>query len=101
MQHGVVEYQAMVTVLQAISTAATVPVVRVPWLEPGILMRTLEAGADGVLCTMINPREGAQKLVAWTHYAPRGVRSFAPVRALLFGERTTLCTPMTPSARST
>jgi 4-hydroxy-2-oxoheptanedioate aldolase len=85
MQHGVVDYQAMVTMLQAISTTDTVPMVRVPWLEPGILMKSLDAGAYGVICPMINTRDDAQKLVAWTHYAPRGVRSFGPVRALLYG----------------
>lgn len=85
LQHGVVDYQAMVSMLQAISTTATVPVVRVPWLEPGILMKTLDAGAYGVICPMVNTREDAQKLVACTHYAPRGARSFGPVRALLYG----------------
>lgn len=85
LQHGVVDYQAMVTMLQAISTTSTVPVVRVPWLEPGILMKTLDAGAYAVICPMISTREDAQKLVAWTRYAPRGTRSFGPVRALLYG----------------
>ena len=85
LQHGVVDYQAMVGMLQAISTTPTVPVVRVPWLEAGILMKALDAGAYGVICPMINTREDAQKLVAWTHYAPRGTRSFGPVRALLYG----------------
>jgi 4-hydroxy-2-oxoheptanedioate aldolase len=85
LQHGVVDYQAMVTMLQAISTTATVPVVRVPWLEPGILMKTLDAGAYGVICPMVNTREDAQKFVACTSYAPRGTRSFGPVRALLYG----------------
>ena len=85
LQHGVVNYQAMVGMLQAISTTPTVPLVRVPWLEPGILMKTLDAGAYGVICPMVNTREDAQKLVAWTHYAPRGTRSFGPVRALLYG----------------
>ncbi|MBT0959556.1 HpcH/HpaI aldolase family protein [Denitromonas iodatirespirans] len=85
LQHGVVDYLAMVGMLQAISTTATVPVVRVPWLEPGILMKTLDAGAYGVICPMVNSREDAEKLVAWTHYAPRGTRSFGPVRALLYG----------------
>ncbi|MBK6868979.1 MAG: 2,4-dihydroxyhept-2-ene-1,7-dioic acid aldolase [Burkholderiales bacterium] len=85
LQHGVVDYQAMIPMLQAISTTATVPLVRVPWLEPGILMKTLDAGAYGVICPMVNTREDAQKLVAWTHYAPRGTRSFGPVRALLYG----------------
>jgi 4-hydroxy-2-oxoheptanedioate aldolase len=85
LQHGVVDYQAMVTMLQAIGTTPTVPVVRVPWLEPGILMKTLDAGAYGVICPMVNTREEAQKLVAYTHYAPRGTRSFGPLRAVLYG----------------
>ena len=85
LQHGVVDYQAMVTMLQAISTTATVPVVRVPWLEPGILMKTLDAGAYAVICPMVSTREDAQKLVAYTSYAPKGTRSFGPVRALLYG----------------
>lgn len=84
LQHGVVDYQAMVTMLQAISTTETVPVVRVPWLEPGILMKTLDAGAYGVICPMVNTKEDAQKLVTYTHYAPKGTRSFGPVRALLY-----------------
>ncbi len=85
LQHGVVDYQAMVGMLQAISTTATVPIVRVPWLEPGILMKTLDAGAYGVICPMVNTREEAQRFVAWTSYAPKGSRSFGPVRALLYG----------------
>ena len=85
MQHGVIDYQAMVTMLQAISTTVTVPVVRVPWLEPGIIMKSLDAGAYAIICPMVNSREDAQKLVAYSHYAPRGSRSFGPVRANLYG----------------
>ncbi|MBX3601852.1 MAG: 2,4-dihydroxyhept-2-ene-1,7-dioic acid aldolase [Rubrivivax sp.] len=85
LQHGVVDYQAMVGMLQAISTTPTVPLVRVPWLEPGILMKTLDAGAYGVICPMVNTRDDCAKLVAWTTYAPKGTRSFGPVRALLYG----------------
>ena len=84
MQHGVADYQKMVTMLQAISTTDVVPVVRVPWLDPAALMRTLDAGAYAVICPMVNTREDAQRLVAWTTYAPRGTRSFGPVRALLY-----------------
>lgn len=85
LQHGLVDYQAMTGMLQAISTTATVPVVRVPWLEPSVLMKALDAGAYGVICPMISTREDAQKLVAWTHYAPRGTRSFGPLRAAMYG----------------
>ena len=85
MQHGVIDYAALVPMLQAISSTATVPVVRVPWLEPGILMKALDAGAYALICPMINTREDAQKLVAYTHYAPQGTRSFGPIRASLYG----------------
>jgi 4-hydroxy-2-oxoheptanedioate aldolase len=84
LQHGVVDYQAMLGMLQAISTTETVPLVRVPWLEPGILMKSLDAGAYGVICPMINTADDAAKLVQYTHYAPRGTRSFGPIRALLY-----------------
>jgi 4-hydroxy-2-oxoheptanedioate aldolase len=85
LQHGVIDYTSMLPMLQAVSTTNTVPVVRVPWLEPGILMKALDAGAYGVICPMVNTRADAEKLVAYTHYAPRGTRSFGPVRALLYG----------------
>jgi 4-hydroxy-2-oxoheptanedioate aldolase len=85
LQHGVIDYTALVPMLQAISTTSTVPVVRVPWLEPGIVMKTLDAGAYAVICPMVNTREDAQKLVAWTNYAPQGTRSYGPVRATLYG----------------
>ncbi|MFO1268762.1 MAG: aldolase/citrate lyase family protein [Rubrivivax sp.] len=85
LQHGVVDYQAMVGMLTAISTTATMPIVRVPWLEPGIVMKSLDAGAYGIICPMVNTRDDAAKLVAWTHYAPQGTRSFGPIRASYYG----------------
>lgn len=85
LQHGLIDYQSMVGMLQAISTTPTVPIVRVPWLEPGILMKALDAGAYGLICPMVNTRKDAENLVAWTNYAPRGTRSFGPVRGLLYG----------------
>jgi 4-hydroxy-2-oxoheptanedioate aldolase len=81
LQHGLAAADSLLPMLQAIATTATAPVVRVPWLEAGLLMRALDAGALGVICPMINTREDAQKLVAWTHYAPQGTRSVGPLRA--------------------
>jgi 4-hydroxy-2-oxoheptanedioate aldolase len=85
LQHGVIDYAQMLPMLQAISTTPTVPVVRVPWLEPGIIMKSLDAGAYGIICPMVNTRDDAARLVAYTHYAPRGTRSFGPVRAAMYG----------------
>ena len=85
MQHGIVDYQAAVTMLQAISTTGAVPMVRVPWREPGIVMKMLDAGAYGIVCPMVNDRREAEELVSFGRYAPAGRRSFGPIRAQLYG----------------
>lgn len=84
MQHGLVDYQAMVTMLQAISTTDAVPMVRVPWLEAGIIMKSLDAGSYGVICPMINTAEEAARFVGYCSYPPLGERSFGPIRATLY-----------------
>ncbi len=85
LQHGALDYRDALALFTAISTTDTVPVARVPWNEPGILMKVLDAGAYGVICPMINTREDAQRFVAATHYPPLGSRSFGPIRGLLYG----------------
>ncbi len=84
MQHGVTDYQVAVTMLQAISTTPTMPLARVPWNDPAILMKTLDAGVYGVICPMINTRAEAEALVRACKYPPRGYRSFGPVRASIY-----------------
>jgi len=81
MQHGLADFQAVVSMLQALTITAAPSIVRVPWLEPGILMRVLDAGAVGVICPMVNSVDDAALLVRSTTYAPRGGRSFGPLRA--------------------
>lgn len=85
LQHGLIDYQAAVTMLQAISTTPVTPMVRVPWLEPGILMKALDAGAYGVICPMVNTADDAELLVRSCRYPPRGGRSFGPIRASIYG----------------
>ncbi|CAO3311316.1 MULTISPECIES: HpcH/HpaI aldolase family protein [Pseudomonas] len=81
LQHGVVDYQTSVGMLQAMRASGVTPMVRVPWLEPGIIMKALDAGAYGVVCPMINNAEQAARLVSYVRYPPVGVRSFGPTRA--------------------
>ena len=84
MQHGVVDYQVAVTMLQGISTTPVIPLARVPWNDPGRLMKILDAGAYGVICPMINTRAQAEALVQACKYPPRGYRSWGPVRASIY-----------------
>jgi 4-hydroxy-2-oxoheptanedioate aldolase len=84
MQHGVVDYQAAVTMLQAIACTPVIPLARVPWNDPGPVMKILDAGAYGIICPMINTPDQAEALVAACRYPPRGHRSWGPVRASLY-----------------
>lgn len=84
MQHGLIDYQAAVTMLQAISTTPTIPFVRVPWNEMGIIGKVLDAGAYGVIIPMVNSAEEARAAVAACRYHPLGARSFGPIRAAYY-----------------
>jgi 4-hydroxy-2-oxoheptanedioate aldolase len=81
MQHGLIDYSQMVQMLQGISSTDTVPLVRVPRNEPGIIGKCLDAGAWGIIVPMVNTQEEARAAVAACRYAPVGIRSYGPLRA--------------------
>ncbi len=85
MQHGMVDFQAGVAMLQAISTRDVTPLARVPWNDPAAIMKILDAGAYGIVCPMINNREECERFVGACRYAPAGYRSFGPARGLIYG----------------
>lgn len=85
MQHGVADLNAAFQMMQAISTTATIPLVRVPWNEPGVIMRSLDLGAYGIICPMINTRAQCEAFVGACRYHPQGYRSLGPVRARIYG----------------
>ena len=80
-QHGFLDYNDAKGMLQAIRASHVTPMVRVPWLDPGIIMKSLDAGAYGIICPMINTSEQASALVDAMRYPPNGSRSFGPTRA--------------------
>ena len=81
LQHGLIDYQTALAMLQAMSASGATPMARAPWLEPGLIMKLLDAGALGIVCPMIDTPEDAANLVRYARYAPRGARSFGPTRA--------------------
>jgi 4-hydroxy-2-oxoheptanedioate aldolase len=85
MQHGLHDYASAVACIQACQAHPVTPIVRVPWSEPGILGKVLDAGAWGVIIPMINTAEDARTLVKACYYPPFGMRSNGPVRAAAYG----------------
>ena len=82
MQHGLHDYSTSIPLVQAISNN-TIPFARVPWNEPGIIMKMLDAGVLGIIAPMINTKEECEKFVSYCRYPPLGQRSFGPMRAQL------------------
>lgn len=80
-QHGIVDYQSTIGLYQAMRASGVTPMARVPWLDPGAIMKVLDGGAYGVICPMINTAEEAARLVSYVRYPPLGTRSFGPSRA--------------------
>ena len=85
MQHGVVDYQNALGMLQSLSTTDVTPLARVNWNEPGQIMKILDAGCYGIICPMVSNRAEAENFVKACLYPPKGYRSFGPVRGLLYG----------------
>ena len=81
LQHGLTDYSIAVPMMQAMSASDATMLCRVPWLEAGIIMKLLDAGAMGIICPMINSRKEAEEFVGATLYSPIGYRSSGPVRA--------------------
>jgi 4-hydroxy-2-oxoheptanedioate aldolase len=84
MQHGLIGYETALTMLQAISTTAAMPFVRVPSNDFGTINKMLDAGAMGVVIPMVNSAAEAREAVRACRYFPKGARSWGPTRAAIY-----------------
>ena len=80
-QHGLIGFDAMVPMLQAIGAGGSAPITRVPSNDPYGIMKSLDAGARGVIVPLVNSAADAERAVAACRYPPRGMRSYGPIRA--------------------
>src|SRR3546814_18143240 len=77
LQHGLVDYQTALTLFQAVHGWGRTPMDRMPWNEPGIIMKLLDDVALGILCPMHKTAEDAKRFVSACQnhtqaYLPRG-----------------------------
>jgi 4-hydroxy-2-oxoheptanedioate aldolase len=103
LQHGVQDYLSMVACFQGMQPHGVLPMVRVPWNEPGIVGKVLDGGAYGIICPMVNTKAEAEAFVSYCRYPPAGKRSNGPIRAGMYGAASSyqatandeiLCIPM-------
>jgi 2-keto-3-deoxy-L-rhamnonate aldolase RhmA len=82
-QHGYLDDADVARTLTRLEHVPIVTAVRLPSWAPAPIGRVLDAGADVIIVAMIETAEQAVQAVAATRFAPRGVRSFGPLRASL------------------
>lgn len=82
-QHGLIDYSSMLPMLQVLSIGTSTPIVRVPSCDSGHIGKALDAGARAVIVPMVNDRAICEAAMSYTRYAPEGVRSYGPTRAVL------------------
>ena len=85
LQHGETNLDGVQVMLQALSSTPATPVVRVPANVPMYIQRVLDLGAYGVIVPLVNTRTEAEAVAASVRYAPKGARSWGPVRGSIYG----------------
>lgn len=83
MEHGPVSMTAAQSIIAAIRTTETIPLVRVGWNESALIQQALDIGAFGLVVPMINTRAEAAQVVRDACYPPLGERSRGGVRSRL------------------
>ena len=83
-EHGPLESAELIGILQAVSHRIPC-IVRVPVADEVWIKKVLDLGAAGIIAPQVNSAEHAARVVAWTRYAPEGIRGVGLARAHGYG----------------
>ena len=89
-EHAAIDIETTQSIIQVILTTNVVPIVRVPWNDPALIKRALDAGAYGLIIPMVNTKDDAVKAIQASRYPPIGIRSVGGPRFRLYGGLTIL-----------
>lgn len=81
LQHGLISYDSLKSLMNAVAFAQKPILSRVPSRKSDLIAKSLDLGAHGIICPMINSKEDAGQFVEACFYPPAGTRSYGPVGA--------------------
>lgn len=79
LQHGFATMASAPALMNALEHTPAIPVVRVPWNTPDLIMRALDLGACGVIVPLVSSAPEARAAADACRYAPAGNRSWGPL----------------------
>jgi 2-keto-3-deoxy-L-rhamnonate aldolase RhmA len=84
-EHGHLDWKEILEHVRAAVRSDTVVLVRVAELNLGLVKRSLDIGADGVVVPWVESVEQLRQAVAFARYPPEGVRGMGGERATCWG----------------
>ncbi len=84
-QHGIARETGVCELVRAASAGGAPALVRTSAISQAAIGSALDAGAAGVIVPMVESGEEAEQAVAACRYAPRGCRSWGPLRPAILG----------------
>jgi len=84
-EHFALDPAICIGLIRACEVSGMVPIVRVPYNHPGVILGYLEVGARGIYVPHINTAEDARAVVDAVKYAPAGHRGAGSGRYLKYG----------------
>jgi 4-hydroxy-2-oxoheptanedioate aldolase len=84
-EHGAHSFEALDTLILSAYAGDVTPIVRINDNAPGLIMRVLDLGAQGVLVPHIRNADDARRAVSAALYPPDGSRGIGPNRGSQFG----------------
>ena len=85
MEHNAINDFDMFQMIQVISLAGSVPLVRVGKNDDLLIKKAMDAGSYGVIVPMVNTRDEAERAVSYVKYPPKGLRGTGLSRAQQYG----------------
>src|SRR6516162_8507723 len=73
-EHGHLDWKEILEHVRAAVRSDTVALVRVAELNPALVKRALDVGADGVVVPLVETAEQLRQAVSFARYPPDGVR---------------------------
>jgi 4-hydroxy-2-oxoheptanedioate aldolase len=84
-EHGAHSFEALDSLILSAYASNVTPIVRINGNAPGLIMRVLDLGAQGVLVPHIRNADDARRAVSAALYPPDGSRGIGPNRGSQFG----------------
>ena len=86
LQHGIIDIVECKTIIQVLKKYNLFIIVRVPVNDIGIINKCLDAGANGIICPLIENKNDCLKFLQSCYYPQKGIRSFGPTISNIYDQ---------------